>query len=95
MLFAAALPLLSAALAGISLVSVSAHPHIEPGSIEHMRREAFQLNARRSLAGCQDTLSKRGGVNERAIARREALATKARNDKALRQLVLLPELIVL
>ena len=93
MLFAASLPLLSAALAAISLVS--AHPHIEPGSIEHLRREAFQINARRSLAGCQETLSRRHGVYERAIARREALAVKARKDKALRKLFLLLELIVL
>lgn len=74
--------LLSVALASASLVAGHSHP--EPGSLEHIRREAFQLNARRSLAGCQETLSKRNGVYERAKARREAYAIQARKAKSLR-----------
>ena len=74
---------LSVALVAASLVS--AHSHVEPGSVEHLRREIFQLNARRSLANCQETLAKRDGVYERAQARREAYAIKARKEKSLRK----------
>ena len=81
MVFAASL--LPVVLAAVSLVAGHSHP--APGSVEHMRREAFQLNARRSLAGCQETLSKRNGVYERAKARREAYAKQARKAKSLRR----------
>ncbi|KAI0310611.1 Intradiol ring-cleavage dioxygenase, partial [Amylostereum chailletii] len=47
---------------------------------EAVKLERFNTIARRSLGNCQDQLRKRGGVYERAHARREALAHKARRD---------------
>ena len=74
--------LLSFAMLAASMVS--AHPAPAPGSPAAMKRAEFQSFARRSLAGCQDTLAKRGGVYERARARREAMAVKARKARSLR-----------
>lgn len=75
-------PVLAAALTAATLVS--AHPHLARDDPEFAKRAVFQQKARRSLGGCQSELMRRGGVYERAIARRAALAEKAREDKVLR-----------
>ncbi|KIY66130.1 aromatic compound dioxygenase [Cylindrobasidium torrendii FP15055 ss-10] len=64
---------------------VSAHPHLARDDPEFAKRATFQQKARRSLGGCQAELMRRGGVYERGIARRAALAEKAREDKLLRR----------
>ena len=51
---------------------------------ELAKRAEVQTIARRSLAGCQSKLRARGGVVERSMARRAALAEKARRDLGLR-----------
>ncbi|KAF5362875.1 hypothetical protein D9758_007015 [Tetrapyrgos nigripes] len=76
--------ILSTALTAVSLAQLSsAHSHPAPGSPEAIKRAVFQQNARRSLADCQDTLSKRGGVHEQAKARREILANEIRMARGL------------
>ncbi|KAF5366782.1 hypothetical protein D9758_006473 [Tetrapyrgos nigripes] len=76
--------LLSAALAVASLVELTAaHRPPQPGSPEAVKRDLFQRNARRSLADCQDELSKRGGVYEKARARRANFARDARGTRGL------------
>ncbi|KAF8900611.1 aromatic compound dioxygenase [Mucidula mucida] len=77
--------LLTAAMTAASFAGLaSAHPHIKPGTIEYTKRANFQAKARRSLAGCQDELSKRGGLYERSQKRREAFAKKVRRTRDLR-----------
>ncbi|KAK7448428.1 hypothetical protein VKT23_013691 [Stygiomarasmius scandens] len=76
--------ILSAALAASALVELTAaHPHYHPGSPEAIKRSIFQRNARRSLAGCQDELSRRGGVYEKAKVRREQFARDARGARGV------------
>jgi len=76
--------ILSAALAASALVELTAaHPHYHPGSPEAIKRSIFQRNARRSLASCQDELSRRGGVYEKAKVRREQFARDARGARGL------------
>lgn len=70
-------------------LSVSAHPHLEPGSIEYNKRALFQLNARGSLAQCQDHLSKRGRLYERSRLRRKEFAETVRRKRSLGQCSLL------
>ncbi len=78
--------LLTAAMTAASFAGLaSAHPHIKPGTIEYTKRANFQAKARRSLAGCQDELSKRGGLYERSQKRREAFAKKVRRTRDLRK----------
>ena len=72
-----------ASLATAMVSGVAAHPHPKPGSLEAVKRAEFQAVARASLASCQDTLSKRGGVYDRARARREAWAKKARRSRSI------------
>ncbi|KAK7439805.1 hypothetical protein VKT23_017381 [Stygiomarasmius scandens] len=73
----------SAAVTVASLAQLSAaHPHHAPGSPEAMKRAIFQKNARRSLANCQSELNKRGGVHEKAKARREQMAQNIRKKRA-------------
>ncbi|KAL1694976.1 Intradiol ring-cleavage dioxygenase [Schizophyllum commune] len=73
-------------LAAISLAEVgSAHPHHAVGSPEFVKRETFVKAAQRSLAGCKDQLRKRGGLYERSIARRAALAEDARSARGLKR----------
>ncbi len=76
-------PLVTAAISFAGLVV--AHPTPQPGTLEFAKRAQFQATARRSLAGCQGELSKRGGVYERSKARREAFAHEARRKRELRQ----------
>ena len=73
--------------AALAATMVSAHPHVEPGSVEALKRAEFQNIARASLASCQDTLAKRGGLYDRAIARRDVLAQKARRRRSLREFI--------
>ncbi|KAF5365180.1 hypothetical protein D9758_005369 [Tetrapyrgos nigripes] len=76
--------ILSTALTAVSLAQLSsAHSHPTPGSPEAIKRAVFQQNARRSLADCQDALSKRGGIHEQAKARRENLANEIRKARGL------------
>ncbi|KAF5362879.1 hypothetical protein D9758_007019 [Tetrapyrgos nigripes] len=76
--------ILSTVLTAVSLAQLSsAHSHPALGSPEAIKRAVFQQNARRSLADCQDTLSKRGGIHERARARRENLANEIRMARGL------------
>ncbi|KAF8917938.1 Intradiol ring-cleavage dioxygenase [Mucidula mucida] len=75
-------PLVTAAISFAGLVV--AHPTPQPGTLEFAKRAQFQATARRSLAGCQGELSKRGGVYERSKARREAFAHEARRKRELR-----------
>lgn len=72
------------AFATTAISLASAHPHLAPGDPELLKRQEFQQKARRSLGDCQAELSKRGGVYERGIARRAALAEQVREAKALR-----------
>jgi hypothetical protein len=69
-------------------LSASAHPHVEPGSLEYVKRALFQMKARSSLAQCQEQLSKRGGVYERSKKRREEFANMARRSLSLGQCTL-------
>ncbi|KAI0317724.1 Intradiol ring-cleavage dioxygenase [Amylostereum chailletii] len=69
-----------AAVVASSFGVATAHPHPKAGSVEAVKLENFNALARRSLGNCQDQLRKRGGVYERAHARREALAHKARRE---------------
>lgn len=70
--------LVAVALSGLAV----AHPDTY-SEAELVKRQEFQTHARRSLAGCQSKLRARGGVVERAIARREALAERARKERGL------------
>lgn len=58
--------------------AVLAHPH--PRSSSEL---SFQQSARRSLANCQGQLRRRGGVMERSVARRQAIAEKIRQERGL------------
>ncbi|EJC99938.1 aromatic compound dioxygenase [Fomitiporia mediterranea MF3/22] len=73
---------LSALVTILSATAAVAHPH-SLSKAELARRNEFQIIARRSLAGCQSKLRARGGVAERAIARRKAFAEKARKARGL------------
>lgn len=72
----------SAFIALMAASAAVAHPHTL-SEAELAKRDAFQTVSRRSLANCQSKLRARGGVAERAIARRQALAEKARKARGL------------
>lgn len=73
---------LSALISLLAAGSAVAHPHAS-SKAEVAKRSEFQGVARRSLAGCQSKLRKRGGVAERAMARRQAFAEEARKARGL------------
>ncbi|KAL1746412.1 Intradiol ring-cleavage dioxygenase [Schizophyllum fasciatum] len=73
-------------LAAKSLADSSfAHPHHAIGSPEFVKRDNFVKAAQRSLGGCQAELRKRGGIYERAVSRRAALADDARSVRGLKR----------
>ncbi|TRM70099.1 Intradiol ring-cleavage dioxygenase [Schizophyllum amplum] len=68
-------------LAGLS----SAHPHHAVGSPEFIKRDNLARATKRSLGDCQAELRKRGGLYERSVSRREALAEDLRSVRGLKR----------
>lgn len=70
------------ALAIAGLVSCHPTPHAAT-DLELAQRDHFQKVARRSLAGCQGQLTKRGGVHQRSADRRKAFAENIRTSRGI------------
>ena len=67
------------------LATTFAHPgeHHEHNEAAELSKREFKSSVRRGLAGCAEKLQARGGVMNRAIARRSALVSKHRKARGL------------